>query len=98
MPELIPKFQQRINLKKNKINKKELQRKSNDSCKNFNLQSRSHVNEEKYFSKQTLESHINIKQIESSVDKNDMVYFGDKFHNLQMKKLNRIIIAYLNIN
>ena len=36
-----------------------------------------------FFLEKTRESHINIKQIESSVAKNKMVYFGDKLHNIE---------------
>ena len=62
------------------------------------FQSRFCVNEEKQFSKQIRESHIKNKQTESSVDKNEMVYFGVKLHNFRVNHLNKIIIADLSIN
>lgn len=40
---------------------------------------------------------MNVKQTKFLVDKNEMVYFGDKLNNLRVKHLNRIIIAHLNI-
>lgn len=47
--------------------------------------------------RKTREPLVIITQIESSVDKNEKLYFCEKLQNLRLKKLNKIIIAHLNI-
>lgn len=73
-------------------------RKNHNSYKNVDFQSNSWVNRQKFFSEKTRESNINIRQIESTVVKNEMFYFGDNLHNIPVNNLIGKITAHLNIN